>query len=120
MQQTWGVDPDVMRSLSDGVVTARLAPRKARALNSYAFRGQLERLLPGVYGRPGAGETTEGRLRAIKAYGDDMVVVGRSAAALTFWPEIEQAESHWRLPAPERSPRATVFAWNNGSSPSNS
>lgn len=87
------MDPDVMRSLSDGVVTARLAPRKARALNSYAFRGQLERLLPGVYGRPGAGETTEGRLRAIKAYGDDMVVVGRSAAALTFWPEIEQEGS---------------------------
>lgn len=84
------MDPEIIRGVADGVVTARLAPHKARALNSSAFRGQLERLLPGVYGSLGAGATTTGRLRAVKAYGDDMALVRRSAAALTFWPEIEQ------------------------------
>lgn len=88
--QTGRMDPEILRGVADGVVTARLAPHKARALNSYAFRGQLDRILPGVYGSPGSRDTTAGRLRAVKAYGDDLALVRRSAAALTFWPEIDQ------------------------------
>ncbi len=51
--------------------------------------GQLERLLPGVYGKVGAGETLDGKLQAVRAYGDDLVVTRHHAAALTWWPEVE-------------------------------
>ncbi|MHA6524694.1 hypothetical protein [Tessaracoccus sp. G1721] len=87
------MDPEIIRGIADGVVTARLLPHKARALNARAFRGQLDRMLPGVYGSPGTAATTTGRLRAIKAYGDDLALVRRHAAAHTFWPEIEQKET---------------------------
>lgn len=61
--------------------------------------GQVERLLPGVYGKVGAGETLDGKLQAVRAYGDEFVVTRHHAAALTWWPEVE-CPSTWRLACP--------------------
>lgn len=84
--------PEVHHAIADdAVVAARRDPGLARSLNSYAYRGQLERLLPGVYGKPGLTDTVEGQLAAARAYGDDLVLTRRSAAALTWWPELVQA-----------------------------
>ncbi len=94
------MDPEIAAALRDGVMTARLSPAKARALNAYAFRGRVERVLPGVYGSPGSAESLEGRLRAVRAYGDDIVVVRASAAALTFWEDIPRDEDSLDLACP--------------------
>lgn len=85
--------------LPDGVMSARLAPQRARSLNSRAFRNQLERVLPGVYALPDAATTAEGRLRAIRAYGDDIVVTRHAAAALTWWDDLALPET-WELACP--------------------
>jgi hypothetical protein len=93
------MDPEIAAAVRDGVVTAKLTPRKARALNAYACRGQLERVLPGVYGLPGAASSIHTRLQAVRAYGDDLTLVRRSAAALTFWPEVgDDDELHIACP----------------------
>lgn len=85
--------------LPDGVMSARLAPQRARALNAKAFRGQLDRVLPGVYADPDAASTPEGRLRAIGAYGHDLVVTRHAAAALTWWDDLDLPEV-WDLACP--------------------
>ena len=85
--------------LPDGVMSARLAPARARSLNSHAFRHQLQRVLPGVYALPDAASAPEGRLRAISAYGDDIVVTRRAAAALTWWDDLDLPDT-WELACP--------------------
>ncbi|WP_040282995.1 hypothetical protein [Tessaracoccus massiliensis] len=85
--------------LPDGVMSSRLAPERARSLNSYAFRGQLARVLPGVYALPDAASSPNGKLRAIGAYGPDLVVTKHAAAALTWWEDLDLPET-WQLACP--------------------
>lgn len=85
--------------LPDGVMSARLSPERARSLNSHAFRGQLDRVLPGVYALPDVASSPAGRLRAIGAYGPDLVVTKHAAAALTWWDDLEPPET-WQLACP--------------------
>ncbi len=47
-----GMNPELTSLLADGVVAAREHPHLSRCLNSCAFRGELIRLLPGVYAKP--------------------------------------------------------------------
>lgn len=93
------MDPLIFEATRDGVMAARSSRWKARALNSCAFRGQLDRVLPGVYARPGAADSIEGKLLAIRAYGDDIVITRHYAAALTWWPELE-CPAEWMLACP--------------------
>ncbi|MBB1509499.1 hypothetical protein [Tessaracoccus sp. MC1756] len=85
--------------LPDGVMSARLAPERARSLNAHAFRQRLERVLPGVYALPHVASSPEGRLRAVGAYGTDLVVTRHAAAALTWWEDLALPET-WELACP--------------------
>ncbi|MDO5676883.1 MAG: DUF559 domain-containing protein [Propionibacteriaceae bacterium] len=85
--------------LPEGVMSARLAPETARSLNSRAFRGQVTRILPGVYGLPEVAASVEGRLKAIGLYGPDLVVTRKAAAALTWWDDLELPDV-WELACP--------------------
>lgn len=93
------MDPEILRATDGGVMAARTSPWKARALNAYVQRGKLERVLPGVYSQPGGGATVDGKLQALRAYGDDLVVTRHHAAALTWWPELECPEG-WLISCP--------------------
>lgn len=82
------MNPHLFALLRDGVVAASQHPRLARALNSCAGRGETVRLLPGVHALPDQ-DSLDVRLQAVRAYGaGDLVVIRRSAAALTWWPEL--------------------------------
>lgn len=82
------MNPHLFALLRDGVVSASEHPRLARALNSCAGRGETVRLLPGVHALPHQ-DSLDVRLQAMRAYGaEDLVVIRRSAAALTWWPEL--------------------------------
>lgn len=82
------MNPRLHALLRDGVVAARHHLELARALNACACRGEVVRLLPGVYALP-ANLTLETQLAAIRDYGThQLVITRRSAAALTWWPEL--------------------------------
>lgn len=98
-RQTQAMDPFIHEMTQSGVLASRANPGKARALNAYACRGQLERVLPGVYSKIGAAKTVEGRLRAVRAYGEDLVLTRRIAAQLTWWPELDVGDQ-WVLACP--------------------
>lgn len=91
--------PEIFRRTDDGVMSARSSPWQARSLNSYVHRGKLERVLPGVYAQPGRGETVDGKLQALRAYGDDLVITRHRAASLTWWPELE-CPDEWLIACP--------------------
>lgn len=82
------MNPEIAAILTrDGVVTARRNPHLARALNSCAYRGEVVRLLPGVFAHPDRVDHHT-LLRAACAYGDSLVITRRSAAR-SWWPEID-------------------------------
>lgn len=85
------MNPELAALLTDGVASAREHPHLARALNSCAFRGELIRLLPGIYAAPDHDDRAT-RLQAVCAYRQSLVITRRDAAALTWWPEIECGE----------------------------
>ncbi|AQP46421.1 hypothetical protein BW730_01440 [Tessaracoccus aquimaris] len=79
---------DLTALFADGaVVAAREHPHLARALNSCAFRGEVIRVLPGVYALPGQ-LTLTARLQAACAYGAGIVITRQAAAHFTWWPEL--------------------------------
>ncbi|SHJ28786.1 Protein of unknown function [Tessaracoccus bendigoensis DSM 12906] len=90
------MNPEIAALLSDGVASARQYPHLARALNSCACRGEIRRLLPGVYGPPSSTDDDRERrlrLQAVAAYHAGVVVTRRSAAQLTWWPDIDLGPS---------------------------
>lgn len=82
------MNPELTSLLADGVVAAREHPHLSRCLNSCAFRGELIRLLPGVYAKPDHHDL-DARLQAVCAYGEPLVITRRAAAWLTWWPELD-------------------------------
>lgn len=84
------MNPEIGALLAaDGVVAARSHPHLVRALNACHHRGELARVLPGVYCLPDRATEVGTRLSAVHAYGEDIAVAGRWAASLTWWPELE-------------------------------
>ncbi len=87
------MNPEITALLAaDGVVAARRHPHLARALNSCQHRGQLTRLLPGVYAYPDRAADASLRLRAITEYGNDLAVTAEWAASLSWWPDIDRPD----------------------------
>ncbi|SEP82062.1 Very-short-patch-repair endonuclease [Microlunatus flavus] len=86
----------------DGVVARRDHPELAGAMARLVRDGVLAPVLPGVYGPPRA--TKDVRLAALGRWAPDAVVVGRTAAQLTYWPDLggEQVECALRW---EREPQ---------------
>lgn len=81
---------DILNALeTDRVVSAQRHPELARALNAYRFRGSLTAVLPGIYALSGNAASFETRVAAATASPMGFVVVGSSAAKLTWWPELE-------------------------------
>ena len=102
------MNPEISALLAQGVASARQHPHLARALNSCAHRGQIRRLLPGVYGPlPSDDGAVEFRLKllAVAAYHSGVVLTKRSAAQLTWWPELDPGPrisvANWSKMTPE-------------------
>lgn len=71
----------------NGIVLARQDLRAA--LSRAVEAGALRRLLPATYCLPGLADDLVTRARALMAHDPHAVVVGRAAAALTWWPELK-------------------------------
>lgn len=71
-----------------GVITLRQAGDLTGVLRCLVRSGELVRILPGTYATSGEHLT---RLIALSRYAPDAIVTGRSAAALTGWPELAPA-----------------------------
>ena len=86
-----------------GVIRARRA--ECSGLVRACARGELARLLPGVYCEPGLAREVETRVRALYLLDPDAVLLGRAAARATWWPELPVPEvaasrrSHARPPS---------------------
>ena len=72
----------------DGVYAAGRYPPLRRTAERMAADGDLRCLLPGVFCRWQDAATPEVRIRAATVWAPNAVLTGRSAARLTFWPEV--------------------------------
>ncbi len=77
------LDEQVKRSR--GIVRRKDHPDLHNAIDAAVRRGDLVRLLPGLYATPSVAATLEGRARAVGLFDPDAVVTGLAAAALTGW-----------------------------------
>ena len=73
-----------------GLLVRRNLPGLDRSLDRALSAGELQRVLPGIYAPPGDLDLVA-RARAVTALDPNAIVVGRAAAALTWWPELETA-----------------------------
>lgn len=97
---------DEVRSIvaREGVVSRRQHPELAGAITSLTAAGHLVALLPGVYVVPERRGDFRHRVLAATVADPDVVLVGETAARLTFWPELTtstvECTTRW-----ERAPR---------------
>lgn len=90
--------------LAAGRGVIRCRPGERAAVSRASARGQLVRLLPGVYCEPGLAADFETRARALHLLDPDALLVGRAAARATWWPDLPVPEvvaaRHTHAPAP--------------------
>ena len=80
---------EVARLLDEhGVLSHRRHPRLDTTLRYLASRGDLVRVLPGVYTSAGSELSTRIRIAAVMAYDPDAVLTEAAAASVSFWPKI--------------------------------
>ena len=94
---------------SRGVVARRDHPDLASALDRSIRRGRLLALLPGIYVRPIDADNLEVRTRALQLWEPNAVFHGRTAAQLTFWPEIAAGQVEAAAPSRRARPRGMVI-----------
>lgn len=84
---------DEVRALvrRDGVVARREHPELAGAMARLVRDGELTAVLPGVYADAAAALERSTRLAALARWAPDAVLTGRSAAQVTYWPELSGA-----------------------------
>lgn len=73
----------------DGVISRRAHPELEAALRRLARRGDLVRVLPGVYASARSAGATRVRIAALMAYDLDAVLTEAAAASVSFWPSIK-------------------------------
>lgn len=78
--------------LAAGRGVIRCRPGERAAVSRASARGQLVRLLPGVYCEPGLAADFETRARALHLLDPDALLVGRAAARATWWPDLPVPE----------------------------
>ncbi|HEY0239636.1 MAG TPA: DUF559 domain-containing protein [Friedmanniella sp.] len=85
---------DEVRSIVDreGVIARREHPELAGSIARLRRQGDLVSVLPGVYAAAGVAGERAVRLAALSRWAPDAVLVGRTAAQLTFWPKLSGAE----------------------------
>jgi very-short-patch-repair endonuclease len=95
---------DVQRLLTaDGVIARRDHPELDSTLRYLVRRGDLARVLPGIYSAADQAASLQTRVRAVSRLDPDVVLVGAVAARVSFWPDlrvdmIECAVRHSRAP----------------------
>lgn len=81
---------DVERVLAArGCISRRRHPRLNGAISYLARRGELVRLLPGVYTRPSVSGVFEIRVLAVAEWDPDAVFTAETAARLTYWRDVQ-------------------------------
>lgn len=83
----------------DGVVARREHPELAGAMARLVRDGELAAVLPGVYAATATRSERPARLAALSRWAPDAVLVGRTAAQLTFWPSLPGATVECALPS---------------------
>lgn len=76
------------------VVARRDDPKLGSALGRLAATGEIEAVLPGIYALPGCRERFDARVMALRTYDPDAILMGKAAACLSFWPELDVGEVH--------------------------
>jgi very-short-patch-repair endonuclease len=95
---------EVQRLLTaDGVIARRDHPELDTTLRYLVRRGDLARVLPGIYSAADQAASLQTRVRALGRLDPDAVLVGAVAARVSFWPDlrvdtIECAVRHSRAP----------------------
>ena len=77
---------------SGGAIARRDHPELSRQFDWLLRSGELVAILPGVLAVAGSQSELAVRVRAAMLWKSDAVVVGRTAAALTFWPKLPVAD----------------------------
>ena len=88
-----------------GAISRRAHPELDSSLRYLAGKGDVVRVLPGVYASAGSELTTRVRIAALMAYDPDAVLTEAAAASVSFWPKIPVgavscAVRHRREPQP--------------------
>jgi very-short-patch-repair endonuclease len=89
----------------DGVIARREHPVLDTTMRYLVRRGELTRVLPGIYAAADQAESLTTRVRALRRFDPDAILVSKVAARLSFWPElrvdvIECAVRHSRARQP--------------------
>jgi hypothetical protein len=74
--------------VTDGVVARRDHPELDTTLRYLIRRGDLVRVLPGVYAARDQAASLRTRVRALSRFDPDAILVGAVAARLSFWPDL--------------------------------
>ena len=81
---------DIERLLSaEGVVGRRAHPELDATLRYLASKGELARVLPGVYASATAPSTARIRIAALMTYDPDAILTEAAAASVSFWPDVK-------------------------------
>jgi very-short-patch-repair endonuclease len=88
---------------TEGVIARRDHPELDTTLRYLVLRGDLIRVLPGIYAMPDRAASLQTRVRALRCLDPDAILLGAVAARLSFWPElrvevVECAVRHSRAP----------------------
>lgn len=96
------------RATAHGIVRPA-AGRPQKTTQRAVHRGEMVRLLPGVYGPVGSAASLIHRAVALRMADPDAVITGSAAARLTWWPEL--AASSLTAVRRRQSAPAAGFVW---------
>lgn len=74
---------------AETVVARRDHQKHSKALSRLATGKEIEAVLPGIYALPNHREFLGVRAAALRKHDPDAIVMGRAAARLSYWPELE-------------------------------
>jgi very-short-patch-repair endonuclease len=80
---------EIQRLLTtDGVIARHEHPELDTTLSYLVRRGDLARVLPGIYAAADQAMSLTSRLRALNRFDPDAILVGAVAARMSFWPDV--------------------------------
>jgi very-short-patch-repair endonuclease len=101
---------DIQRILAtDGVISRRDHPKLTGAIDRQVRNGTLRPVLPGVYAAPKMCDSVRTRILAVMRWDPDAILVGRTAAWASFWPELRVASVTCSLRHQRRPQRGYEF-----------
>jgi hypothetical protein len=73
---------------AEGVIARRDHPELDTTLRYLLRRGELAKVLPGIYAAADRAASLQTRVRALSRFYPDVILIGAVAARLSFWPEL--------------------------------